>query len=912
LGRCLCSGSRLGSRSFGDTLRPIGPPAWGTKAHSCFSPASAILNPVFRRNTLLVVLGCFLILLTACVPGGGLAPAAATPPNNFYDGQWQAQARTESGTEINLTFVVKDSVLRWFSYSYPGQAGQTCTALIAAEYLPSITNHTFIITVPTSKTLIEGQFDSPNSASGQISFVEVESARALNCVANVNAQWSGTRPAIPAPSAAGPVSASWCGRNVNCPNLLIQLLIFGLVNGAILALNAIGVTVIYGTVRTINLAHGDVFALSTVLVTSTINLLGVNLTWPTGTRLSVLAGILVAAIVLGAVLSVGVEKLAFRPFRGRSRLAPVIASLGLSFILYQASLVWRAYQKSFIRGEHRSVPGLAEVPTDGIPNFLGGGNLLPGKVVLPFSDVFVFLAAILFVIIMTQLLFHTRFGSSIRAVEQNPDLAMVVGVDRDGAIRRAFALGGGLAGAAAFVFALYYSRPFGQAGAESGLTAFAAALLGGIGSPGGALLSGLLLGITGSISDYFLQAQWTPILVLGLLTALLVLRHGGWKGSGEIEQSPVRDSVALKSTGDDPRQYHWLILLFIGIGLLPILTQQFHLGGEILIREAGIFVLLAFGLNILLGLSGVLDLGYAMSYAVGAYTAAILTSSFPTLDFSIVILASIGVAVLFGLLKGSLTASMHGDYLAVATLALGLMTQHVIVNLAVTGGPNGFSNLPVPRLLGISLGSNTAQYYLVLAFVALIAFLSLRLISSRTGRAWLALSDDSTAAASSGIDTGRYRMLAFFLSSAIAGLAGALYANTIRYIDPDIAAFYVSAVLLAMVILGGPGSVSGVILGVALIYAYDRVLIPQLSAFVAMYWPQNTYIGSVPNIRGTNFFNFGIALYLTVLWRAGRDRRSGSRRWRKLITRWGRWVEQHLPQSASRGSARQEGPNQHR
>ena len=108
-----------------------------------------------------------------------------------------------------------------------------------------------------------------------------------------------------------------------------------------------------------------------------------------------------------------------------------------------------------------------------------------------------------------------------------------MGVNRDGAIRRAFALGGALAGVAAFVFALYYARPFGQAGAESGLTAFAAALLGGIGSPVGAMVSGLLLSVSSSFSDYFLSAQWTPVLVLGLLTALLFWRRGGLLGHDE-------------------------------------------------------------------------------------------------------------------------------------------------------------------------------------------------------------------------------------------------------------------------------------------------------------------------------------------------------------------------------------------
>jgi branched-chain amino acid transport system permease protein len=666
------------------------------------------------------------------------------------------------------------------------------------------------------------------------------------------------------------ITTSWCRKNVNCRNLILQLLIFGLVNGAILALNAIGVTVIYSTVRTINLAHGDVFALTTVLITSSINMMGLSPSWPVGIRVLTLVGILLAAIAFGALLSLGVEEAAFRPFRGRSRLAPVIASLGISFILYQGSLVWRAYQKSFVRGEHRSVPGLNEVPTDGIPNFLPAGNLLSGKVVLQFGDVFVFVVAVLFVLVVTYILIRTRLGQSIRAVAENEELAQVVGVNRDGAIRRAFAFGGALAGAAAFVFALYYSRPFGQAGAESGLFAFAAALLGGIGSPIGAMFSGLVLGAAQSFSDYFLNAQWTPALVLGLLTLLLFWRRGSLTGSADAEENPARDSVVLTAVTENSHTKRWLIPLFIVLAIFPVLSHTFAWGNEIILRGAGIFILLTLGLNILLGLAGVLDLGYAMSYAIGAYTAAILTSRLGAFDFTLVLLLSAGTGALSGLLKGALAMRMRGDYLAVGTLTFGLIAQRVIINLDVTGGPNGFSSLPSPQLLGFSLAAQSAEYYLVLALIILATFISLRLILSRTGRAWIASSEDETAAVSFGIDTSRYRMLAFVFSSALAGVAGALYASTLRFVDPSIAAFDISSLTLAMVILGGAGSIGGVVLGTALVYFYDKIFVPQFFAWLALLWPQGIYIGMVPNIRGANFFNFGLVLYLTVLLRARR------------------------------------------
>jgi len=823
------------------------------------------------RQWIFIVLLASASLLTACSTAGKYSSVSPTPTPGKYDGSWQAHIITANGLEINLFFRVSDSVLSWMTYTYPGQANQTCTALIPSESLPAISDNEFIVKATsansTDTTSISGKFDSTTSASGNISFAEANGARAYNCVANVNASWSATKEQESAITLAS-VTTAWCGKNVNCSNLLIQLLIFGLVNGAILALNAIGVTVIYSTVRTINLAHGDVFALTTVLITSTINVIGLNPDWPMESRLLILAGVLVAAVLFGALLSLGVEETAFRPFRGRSRLAPVIASLGISFILYQGSLVWRAYQESFVRGEHRSVPGLNEVPTDGIPNFLPAGNLLPGKVVMQFGDLFVFVAAILFVVVVTYILLRTKLGLSIRAIAQNEELAEVVGVNRDGAIRRAFVLGGALAGVAAFVFALYYSRPFGQAGQESGLMAFAAALLGGIGSPIGAMFSGLLLSVAGSLSDYFLSAQWTPVLVLGLLTLVLLWRRGGLTGAEEVDESTVRDSVVLTAAAKNPREKRWLILLFVSATILPILSDKFNWGDEILLRAAGIFILLALGLNILLGLAGVLDFGYAMSYAVGAYTAAILTSRFGAFDFMLVLLLSASTGALSGLLKGGLAARMRGDYLAVGTLALGLMAQEVIINLNVTGGPNGFSSLPPPHLFGFTLAAPSAEYYLVLVFVIFAALLSLRLISSRTGRAWIASSEDETAAISFGVDAARYRLLAFVFSSALAGIAGALYASTFTYIDPSIAAFDVSSLILAMVILGGAGSVGGAMLGTALVYFYDKIFVPQLFAWLALLWPKGAYIGMVPDIRGTNFFNFGIVLYLTILWRA--------------------------------------------
>ena len=807
------------------------------------------------------------------------APTVISTSTSPYDGLWNGSGTAQDGRVITIKFSVQAGAISSFIYSYLDNFKiVSCTGLdysvISSDSRPQIESNSFSKTFGADLTA-DGTFSSPGSASGHISIAW--QGRYINgCNANLQSTWTAAKEQQVAQTAvAAPVSIAWCGKNTNCSDLIFQLLIFGLVNGTILALNAIGITVIYSAVRTLNLAHGDVFALTTAFVTSAINIIGLNLDWSASDRVLILALIFIGAVAIGALLSVIVEALAFRPFRGRSKLAPLIASLGLSFILFQGSIIWRTYQKSFIRGEHRSVPGLNEVPTDGIVNFFPVGNLLSSKVVLQYSDVFVLVVGILFVIITTLIVQRTQLGRSIRAVAQNEELAQIVGVNRDGAIRRAFALGGALAGAAAFVFALYYARPFGQAGQESGLIAFAAALMGGVGSPIGAMASGAILGVVGSLSDYFLSAQWTPVLLLALLTAILVWRRGGLLSRDEgIIESGVRDSVVLTAPAQSPNAKRWLIILFAALILLPILNTQFKLTDNIILRGLGIFILLTLGLNILLGLAGVLDLGYALSFAIGAYTAAILTNRygiwvFPRFDFTIVLLISAATAALFGVIKGAMATRLRGDYLAVATLALGLLTGDAIANGGnLTGGSNGLSALPPPHLLGLMVALPSAQYYLVLIFVLIAAFMSTRLMNSRTGRAWLASSEDETAAVSFGINASGYRFLAFVFSSALAGIAGALYASTFNYIDPTLTAFDVSSLLLAMVILGGAGSVGGAVLGTALIYFYDKIFVPQLFAWLALLWPQGVYIGMVPDIRGTNFFDFGIVLYLTVLWRA--------------------------------------------
>jgi branched-chain amino acid transport system permease protein len=814
-----------------------------------------------KKLVFLLLVSLFLYSCTSSSPPTAVAQVESASP---YDGNWLGTGQTNNGSPFTISFRVKNGLVMGISYQYDGPKNVPCFNthyfVLPIEQRPQLKNDGFVAQLDADMN-ISAKFASPDSASGHLSadiFYRYET-----CNGQFELDWTAAKQ----PQAV--VIESQPAAKKNQFEVFFQILIFGLSNGAVLALNAIGVSLIYSTVRTLNLAHGDVFALASVFVTSLVNLIGIQRNWQLGQLVISLSLTFLGVISFGALLSVGVNQLGFKPFRGRSRLAPLIATLGLSFILYQAALVWRTLQASWIPGEHRSVPGLPEVPTDGIPSFLPEINIfqtlhLPFQIVLRFSDVFVLLMALIFVAIATWFLQKTSTGRAIRALAQNQAAAEMVGVNVNSTINRAFAVGGALAGAAAFIFALYYGRPFGLHGAQSGLLAFTAALLGGIGNPLGALLSSLFIGVFSSLNDYYFSAQWTNAILLIVLILLIVWRS---TVSADAEAVRVRDSVILSGTGWGAGEKRWVILLLASLTLFPILLQIFGFGGLVILRSAAIFILLTLGLNIALGFAGLLDFGFAASFGLGAYAAALALRS--NGNFLLALLAGMFIAGLFGAIKGLLARRVRDDFLAVATLALGFLARQLIVNFDFTGGVNGFNGLralhfPIPYLFVPAI-----NYFLVFGFVLLTAWLSMRLTSSRMGRVWVASSEDETAALASGVNVPRVRMMAFVLSSAIAGLAGVLYASTFTYVDPELFAFHISTMTLTMVILGGAGSVPGIMLGAVLIIGYDKLILPQLASWLTLIWP-NISVGPVPNIRGASFLTFGLALYLTVLWRARR------------------------------------------
>jgi len=303
-------------------------------------------------------------------------------------------------------------------------------------------------------------------------------------------------------------------------------------------------------------------------------------------------------------------------------------------------------------------------------------------------------------------------------------------------------------------------------------------------------------------------------------------------------------------------KYKALLYLPAAIALLvaPLLIQQLGNGPVRIIDQALLYVLLALGMNIVVGYAGLLDLGYVAFYALGAYVFALLCSPHLGEQFSavhalfpgglhtlwwLVIPLGAGLAGLFGVLLGAPTLKLHGDYLAVVTLAFGEIVRLFIVNMRhptnITNGAHGISQIDDIHFFGIDLGKKlevmglmlppvTLYYYLFLTLVVISVVICYRLERSRIGRAWMAIREDETAAKAMGIDTRNLKLMAFGMGATFGGVAGAMFAAFQGFVSPESFTLQESILIVAMVVLGGIGHIPGVIMGALLLSALPEVL----------------------------------------------------------------------------------------
>ena len=259
--------------------------------------------------------------------------------------------------------------------------------------------------------------------------------------------------------------------------------------------------------------------------------------------------------------------------------------------------------------------------------------------------------------------------------------------------------------------------------------------------------------------------------------------------------------------------------------------------------NAGVFILLAMGLNIVVGMAGLLDLGYAAFFAIGSYVYAFGASPFSGLHVPFLPMLLVGavIAAVLGVMLGAPTLRLRGDYLAIVTLGFGEIVPAVFLNASTfTKGTNGIGGIYKPNIFGFqfTLENPVPYYVLMVVILAITMVLLYRLQASRLGRAWAAIREDELAAASSGINTITTKLLAFALGASTAGFAGVFAASKLTFVSPDQFGFQVSFTVLAMVVLGGMGNIWGVAMGAFIIYTIQAVLLKELNQFFqALHFP---------------------------------------------------------------------------
>jgi len=320
-------------------------------------------------------------------------------------------------------------------------------------------------------------------------------------------------------------------------------------------------------------------------------------------------------------------------------------------------------------------------------------------------------------------------------------------------------------------------------------------------------------------------------------------------------------------------------LIALVLMVLPFALTQIGTTWVRITNLAILYVLLALGLNIVVGFAGLLDLGYIAFYAVGAYTYALLASPHfgLHLPFWMILPIGAGIAALFGVLLGAPTLKLRGDYLAIVTLGFGEIIRIFLNNLSrpvnITNGPQGVTGIDpfridglnfanTSRLAGLQFSEPTKYYYLLVLVVAVVVVINLRLQNSRIGRAWEAIREDETAARAMGINTTRLKLLAYAMGATFGGVAGGFFSATQHFISPESFVLVESIMVVSMVVLGGMGNVWGVVLGAILLSFVPEILrwtvAPAQIALFGRTWIEPEVI---------RMLLFGLALVLVMLFR---------------------------------------------
>jgi branched-chain amino acid transport system permease protein len=570
---------------------------------------------------------------------------------------------------------------------------------------------------------------------------------------------------------------------------LIQVTVGGLLQGGVFAMVALGFAVVYRVTGVVNLAQGAFCILGAMAM----YFFQTVFQWPLPLALlAAVASTVVGVTAIGAISFV--PAVSTLPNSGTLMLTAGLLTFFQGLVL----VVWGSQPYAL-------QPFSGEAPV----SLLG--------IRLPSQGLWLMSACALMVVCFWYLLQRTKFGRALRACAENPTAAQLMGIDVRGMMLASMALAACIGALSGILIAPIMSLQF-DTGSFFTNYGFIAVAMGGMGSFVGAIVGGLALGVLSQLAAAYVSSLFANTLALAVLLAVIMWRPTGLFSRGHARRVDVRDEprahrALVRLDGWAPLGFTWLLVA--GLLVLPLLPLPGGLLNSAVI--ALIFYIAVLGLDVSMGYAGQVCLGQAAFMAIGGYCAAILSTTYdwPAL---VALAAALALSIVCACVLSYATLRLRGHYLALATLAFGLLVDTLTIGLAdVTGGPSGLVGIPSLTIGMIAFDTPNRMYYLTLGVAAVFVLLLSAGMRSDFGRTLQAVRADQTAAAALGIKVSRVKMTSFAIGAGMGSIAGSLYAFHFHFLSPEMVATPHSFELIAMLVLGGEGTLIGGLFGAVLL-----------------------------------------------------------------------------------------------
>lgn len=578
---------------------------------------------------------------------------------------------------------------------------------------------------------------------------------------------------------------------------MIQSLVGGLAVGAIYALLGLGMVLVFRVSRIVNLVQGEFYVWGALLAST---LLALGLPLP--------LALLVATVAVG-LLAAGLNRVVLTRLADAPHAAQLLGTLGLAlFLSGVAKLLWGTGQ--------RSLPEI--VPTEPV-EFLGAR--------ISVQTLILWTVTALVCLLSWYLLQHSSLGRKMRAVSSLHSRAALLGLDVKFISMLTFGLAGAIGALAGGLVAPLVLVDY-QAGLLLSIYGFIAAAFGGLRSATGAVIGGVILGVTESMVAYYWDAAFKAPVALGLLILLLVVRASGrinareWVAAKRARRAVRQPVVSLPRTPTslterliDARLVGSSLAVLVLIALIgPSVLSPHWLS---IATFAGVLVIVGIGLDLLLGYTGQLSLGQTMFMGVAAYIVALASDRWTGSPWLGALVAVVGTALIAGIL-GFVVLRLEGYYFALATVALAIGAEALVNGLpGPLGGPSGLGVSNALAIGSFTLATPGRMFATVWIVVAVAVAISLRLVRSRFGTAAKVIGHDPELAVAIGVSAFTIKLRMFVLSAVLAAVAGVLYAHSLQYVSPPTLGLIGGIDSLIGLLLGGFGTVFGAVLGIPLI-----------------------------------------------------------------------------------------------